>query len=40
MRVRFAGARRLLAVAPALHKYMRMYLYTALTTDVLEQAAI
>jgi len=40
MRVRFAGVRRLLGVEPALHKYMRIYLYTAPRTDVLEQAVI
>jgi hypothetical protein len=40
MRVRFAGARRLLRVAPALHKYMRIYLYIAPRTEVLKQAVI
>ena len=40
MRMRFAGARRLLRVAPAPYKYMRMYLWSAIRNEVLEQAVI
>jgi hypothetical protein len=32
--------RRLMAVAPALYKYMRIYLYAAPGTGVLEQGVI